>query len=868
MTYQHDLLSTALELAKGGYYVFPLTVSLDDREGRVGKKRLHIPFANVDGWKSASTRDPKIIKDWFPKSLRPGMKGLAIDCGKSGIVAIDLDVSGSKNGLEEWKKLPTQQDTEMMVQTRSGGIHRIYLDPSGLITNSSNAVAPGIDIRGAGGLIITAPTKVFGSDSAYSFTGEIVPLSALSAITASMTEIVITRQETQGPRFDQRSGPYSCDLESGNKIIALRKHRLTQGKDMRAAIFGYAASVAQFEAGKGAVDGAEPDADALFEYLCQDVSSVVEWAALNAEDEQWIHEGITKGLADPWEIVAVKPEPSIETGISLADVTSWEPRHLPGNPGDDQALAAPEVVDGLVGKYLFVSHIGWHEWVGDRWSPDPRVPVEIAVQRMSAKAKADADRYIYSSENNAELLALRAERATLQKDVDKSHTEDDECRHCIRKSEIDKELNIVAAWQNSWKRYRDWWKALANGYNYTQVMRWVVKDPGRIYITADQLDQDANLLNCTNGTVDLRSGKLQPHDPYDFITKTTGVAYDPNASHKLWDLAREAFAPGIEQWLQLKVGEGTFGFPSNDDTMIFNFGNGSNGKSTLTDAIMNCLGDYAVFLHDKAVLGTASDHDAEKMIFRGARWAVLEELPEAQVLRSALIKKLIGTAKITARMMRQDPVTFDVTHNLMINSNHKPQVLENDRGTWRRLISVPWPFTFKFPGEPLDREGDKVADVAVKQGLARDAEVQRAALRWIVDGAINFTEQGGSCGPLPAPVKEDTDKWRQESDTFGTFFDEELMVDDDFAVPSIDLLTVYNDWLEAYGKRKVSDRYIATRIITIDNGQGIESKRLTLNSKTHKRSVRGEHPTGNYTAWLGIRWKDSKDVSEDLTKPF
>lgn len=860
MTYQHDLLSTALELAKGGYYVFPLTVSLDDREGRVGKKRLHIPFANVDGWKSASTRDHKIIKDWFPKSLRPGMKGLAIDCGKSGIVAIDLDVSGSKNGLEEWKKLPTQQDTEMMVQTRSGGIHRIYLDPSGLITNSSNAVAPGIDIRGAGGLIITAPTKVFGSDSAYSFTGEIVPLSALSAITASMTEIVITRQETQGPRFDQRSGPYSCDNESGEKIIALRKHRLTQGKDMRAAIFGYAASVAQFEAGKGSVDGAEPDADALFEYLCQDVSSVVEWAALNAEDEQWIHEGITKGLADPWEIVAVKPEPAIDRGLPLADVITWEPRHLPGNPGREQALAAPEVVEGLVGRYLYVSNIGWHEWVGDRWSPDPRRPIESAVQKMIQDAVAESQRCIAVMKANHEFVAHQKEFTELGE----HECEGDSCRHCKRKRELATIIDQVNEAVGAWEKYRTWWNALSNGYNYQQVMKWVVKDPGRIYITADQLDQDPNLLNCPNGTVDLRSGELRHHDPYDYITKTTGVAYDPKATHKLWDKAREAFAPECEAWLQLKVGEGSFGFPSNDDTMLFNFGNGSNGKSTLSDAILNALGDYAVFLHDKAVMNSKDDHSAEQMIFRGARWAILEELPEAQILRSAQIKKLIGTAKITARMMRQDPVTFDVTHSLMINSNHKPQVLENDRGTWRRLISIPWPFTFKFQGESLDDEGDRVADVTVKQGLARDAEVQRAALRWIVDGAVLFTEQGSTCGPLPELVREDTERWRVESDTFGMFFTEHLVFDRDGIVACRDVLEAYNTFLESLNKNKVADQYVATRISTVQGGKKVARGQSRTWNKVTGSSVDSKQPQ----CWKGLNWRSQNDPAVIDEKPW
>ena len=38
---------------------------------------------------------------------------------------------------------------------------------------------------------------------------------------------------------------------------------------------------------------------------------------------------------------------------------------------------------------------------------------------------------------------------------------------------------------------------------------------------AETFDADPWLLNCPNGTVDLRTGKVKPHDPADYITKIT-----------------------------------------------------------------------------------------------------------------------------------------------------------------------------------------------------------------------------------------------------------------------------------------------------------------------------------------------------------
>jgi D5-like protein len=51
-----------------------------------------------------------------------------------------------------------------------------------------------------------------------------------------------------------------------------------------------------------------------------------------------------------------------------------------------------------------------------------------------------------------------------------------------------------------------------------------------VVVTPDDLDADPFLLNCTNGTLDLRTGELRPHDPADLITKMTNAAYDPGAA--------------------------------------------------------------------------------------------------------------------------------------------------------------------------------------------------------------------------------------------------------------------------------------------------------------------------------------------------
>src|SRR5439155_14781611 len=59
-------------------------------------------------------------------------------------------------------------------------------------------------------------------------------------------------------------------------------------------------------------------------------------------------------------------------------------------------------------------------------------------------------------------------------------------------------------------------------------------EPG-IPVQPEALDTDPWLLNCLNGTLDLRTGALRPHRQADLMTKCLPIAYDPDARCPTWD---------------------------------------------------------------------------------------------------------------------------------------------------------------------------------------------------------------------------------------------------------------------------------------------------------------------------------------------
>ena len=79
-------------------------------------------------------------------------------------------------------------------------------------------------------------------------------------------------------------------------------------------------------------------------------------------------------------------------------------------------------------------------------------------------------------------------------------------------------------------------KHAAHSEQYARIgaMVSLAKSDRRITVVPAQLDANPYYLNCQNGTLDLGSGKLLPHDRKQLITRIIPVAYDPEAQCPLF----------------------------------------------------------------------------------------------------------------------------------------------------------------------------------------------------------------------------------------------------------------------------------------------------------------------------------------------
>lgn len=374
-------------------------------------------------------------------------------------------------------------------------------------------------------------------------------------------------------------------------------------------------------------------------------------------------------------------------------------------------------------------------------------------------------------------------------------------------------------------------------------------------------DQHPDLLNVGNGVVDLATGELLDHDPDLLLTKTTRVDYQPGVTSPDWDAALAALPTDVATWLQLRVGQAATGHPTPDDLLCVLQGSGSNGKTTITGAIHQALGDHAVVVPERLLLANPSDHPTELMTLRGARLAMIEETPEARHLSVKRLKDTVGTPTMTARLIRHDNVTWQATHSLFLTTNYLPRIDETDHGTWRRLAMVRFPYRFAATTtgstEGSTEEQTRPLIPGLRERLRDGRQGQRqAVLAWIVDGAYRWYALARQMPPIPKLVADATAAWRAEADLICGYLDDRINFDPEAHVMSAELYDDFSRWAAGRGHRAWSDQTFTARFAehSLVQDAGVEKRQISPRPGL-SRPYLLHPPSGRYVAWLGLRFR-------------
>lgn len=434
---------------------------------------------------------------------------------------------------------------------------------------------------------------------------------------------------------------------------------------------------------------------------------------------------------------------------------------------------AERFVDRFGSELRYCSKLGkdgtWLIWDGTRWQLDERLKIHKMAKRIVPDIYADAQASPYK---------------------------------------VDKE------------RFFDWaikTEALAIRNN-------MVKDARpSLAIAVDDLDRHVWLLNCKNGTLDLKTGQLRLHAQGDYLSKLVAFDYDKNARCPEWDkfiLEVQQGKPEMVSYIQKAIGYTLTGDVS-EKCMFVLHGPPDTGKSTFIEMIQILLDEYSTKIQTQTLMfqrDRGIPNDIAKL--KGTRFVHASEAEEQERLAESRIKELTGGDTVCGCFKYGEEFHFSPTWTIWLSTNNKPKA-SGDKALWNRLKMVP--FTRIFTKAEQDKKL-RAKLIAEMPGI----------LRWAVEGCLLWQKEGLG---EPADVTAATGKYKDEQDIIGHFIDQQCELDPDYREMASDLYKTYKQWCQDTGEYSQSQRAFGLKLTE----RGLASKQGTSGA------IKGK------IEWAGIR---------------
>ncbi|SNY94078.1 putative DNA primase/helicase [Cohaesibacter sp. ES.047] len=407
---------------------------------------------------------------------------------------------------------------------------------------------------------------------------------------------------------------------------------------------------------------------------------------------------------------------------------------------------------------LMVREQGFYQWSETHWE------MTGGEERIAIFAQKTAKLI----EEEAAFIKMTPTEETAVNDAKSIEVSDENTE--AEKTLLDKAKNAQAALGRRKGKRRSF--ALSSGNN-GKLMGMIKQASPHITIGPEEMDADPMVFNVQNGTLIFRRVRdetegrfletdLVPHDRTMLIGKCAPVKYDPTAKCPKWLSFLEKFQPDEDRrtFLQVYFGYSLTGL-TDEQKLIYMYGKGANGKSTMIEALCRLMGVYAGQLNPESVAGTGQrrgDQATPDLVtLNGRRLVRMSELPKGQAVKEDLIKGLTGGEPIMVRHLNKG--FFDMTpiFKAVMSGNDMPYITGTDWGIWRRLLIVPWEVTIS------DEEKRPMAEVLAEF----DAE-RSGILNWLLEGLAIYVNEGLR---VPQSVTALTENYKSEMDPIQNFID-------------------------------------------------------------------------------------------------
>lgn len=333
-------------------------------------------------------------------------------------------------------------------------------------------------------------------------------------------------------------------------------------------------------------------------------------------------------------------------------------------------------------------------------------------------------------------------------------------------------------------------------------------------------DTDLNLLNVKNGTIELDTLTFREHRASDFITMVANCSYDESAQNPLWvSFLSDTFEGNDEvlRFLQARMGLALTGHTGSACFYII-FGKPRAGKSTLVEAVLCVLGDYAGTIEVKAFTkdsqGNETGHELHRI--KGKRLIIGSEFDPSHAIEAQTLKRITGGGEVKARPMYSVAYYYRPTYYIFFDTNYKPQVWDETIFTSGRLKILP----FTHPRPEGERDGD------LPRKLVASEECKSAILNWLIDGLRLYR----AFDPAePEASKQLLQTYIADNDIVGSFIEDCCAVSNELKnpYPGIYIYTEFKSWAETHGIRPYSAKVFYDRLEVVEGISRVRERRST-----------------------------------------
>jgi putative DNA primase/helicase len=325
----------------------------------------------------------------------------------------------------------------------------------------------------------------------------------------------------------------------------------------------------------------------------------------------------------------------------------------------------------------------------------------------------------------------------------------------------------------------------------------ICKSDRTFAVVGSDLDQDEYLLNTPAGTVDLRTGKIRPHNPSDMITKITSASPSPVGGKRFLRFMNEVTGGDRQliKFIQVSLGACLSGATSSH-WLLFWIGDGRNGKNTLGDLVMKIMHVYAKKMPSSNLMSKKNEgHPTEIAMLKGARLVVSSEINDGDHWNESRINEFTGDAILSGRFIQGNFFDFRRTHKHLIYGNHRPQLRAVTNAIKARIKIIPFSQSF------LGREETGIEDTLFGE---RDY-----VLHWLIEGHNEWLDAGRKLPPCEAVEKELKDYFESQSTVDMWLSECTRTIDGDdrswsSCTKSSDLFGNYSNWKKSRGESPVS----------------------------------------------------------------